>query len=377
MRRLSPCSKADLVRSSGLSAPTVAAAIAQLTESGLVKPTGEGKSSGGRPPDLLRFNASHAFVAGADIGGTCLRMMLANLNGESVATWEAHLAAGSRTPIDLVSRIHEGLQAMSASASALGLVRHITVGAPGITDVRNGIVKAAPNLESWSEVPLQALLETALGIDVTVENDVNMAAVGERAYGIAQDAQDFVFLSLGTGVGAGIFVQGSLHHGATWSAGEIGYLPVAGMPRELMRMDRTGQLERVIGGCGIEAAWQDALQMEGISDCALAQLQASQIFDCAGEPNAVGHRLALQTMRETARILADAIGVLSLLYDPSLVVLGGGIGSHHLLRETTEAFLYQNELAQTLVRSSSLGKQAQLFGAISLSLAAIEAGLLC
>ena len=377
LRKSSPCSKADLVRSSGLSAPTVAAAIAQLAECGLVEPIGEGKSSGGRPPDLLQFNASHAYVAGADIGGTYLRMMLADLNGQTVATWEARLGTGRKTPDDIVSLLREGLKAMAESANAVGRVRHITVGAPGITDVRNGVVKAAPNLQDWNDVPLQSLLETGLSMDATVENDVNLAAVGERARGIAHDARDFVFIAMGTGVGAGIYVEGSLHHGATWSAGEIGYLPVAGMPRETMRLEQTGQLERVIGGAGIESAWSAALLREGITDGPLPKLRASQIFDLAGDPTGDSHTIALEIVDSTARILADAIGILGLLYDPKLVVLGGGVGSHGILRATTEGFLQENELAQPLLRTSSLGKQAQLFGAIALSLAAIEAGLLC
>jgi glucokinase len=377
LRKSSPCSKADLVRSSGLSAPTVAAAVAQLAEYGLVEPIGEGKSSGGRPPDLLRFNASHGYVAGADIGGTYLRMMLADLDGTTVATWEARLKTGQKTPGAVVSQMREGLTAMAESADALGRVRHITVGAPGITDVRAGVVKAAPNLQDWNDVPLQSLLESGLGMQATVENDVNLAALGERARGIAHDARDFVFIAMGTGVGAGIYVEGSLHHGATWSAGEIGYLPVAGMPRETMRLNETGQLERVIGGAGIEDAWRAALLRNGLPDGSLQKLRASQIFDLAGDPAGNGHMLALEIVDSTARILADAISILGLLYDPKLVVLGGGVGSHEILRATTEDFLHENELAQPLLRTSSLGKQAQLFGAISLSLAAIEAGLFC
>jgi glucokinase len=273
--------------------------------------------------------------------------------------------------------IRQGLTAMADNADAVGRIRHITVGAPGITDVLNGVVKAAPNLQDWNDVSLQSLLESALGIHVTVENDVNLAAVGERARGIAHDARDFVFIAMGTGVGAGIYIQGSLHHGATWSAGEIGYLPVAGMPRESMRLDQTGQLERVIGGAGIETAWRSALLNLGLCDEALQKLRASQIFDRAGDTAAPGHALALKIVATTARILADAITILGLLYDPKLVVLGGGVGSHEILRANTEAFLNENQLAQPLLRISRLGKQAQLFGAISLSLAAIEAGLLC
>jgi glucokinase len=373
LREAGPCSKADLVRRSGISAPTVGAAIAQLSEGGLVTSIGDGKSSGGRPPEMLRFNPAHSFVAGADIGGTHLRMMLADLDGKPVANWSSRLVAGNKTPAAVVALMRQGLDAMAGEASAGDRVRHLTVGAPGITDVSLGVIKAAPNLDGWNDVPLQSLVESELGILTTVENDVNLAAVGERARGIARDVRDFVFIAMGTGVGAGIYVEGALHHGAHWSAGEIGYLPVAGMPRETMRLDETGQLERVIGGEGIEAAWRTLLQREGVQDESLLKLRASHIFDRASD----GHGLAHEIVSSTARILADAIGILGLLFDPKMVVLGGGVGSHEILRATTEQYLNENELPQPALRISSLGKEAQLFGAISLSLAAVEADLLC
>lgn len=372
LRENSPCSKADMVRRSGLSAPTVSAAVAELSELGLVESLGEGKSWGGRPPGLLRFNASHSFVAGADIGGTYLRMMLADLEGKAVATWSARMAASQKTPTAVVSLMQQGLQEMTVRADAHNRVRHITIGAPGITDVQRGVVKAAPNLKDWIHVPLKELVEANLHVSATVENDVNLAAVGERSQGIAKYSSDFIFIAIGTGVGAGIYVQGELHRGSTWSAGEIGYLPVIGMARERMLLDKTGQLESVIGGAGVESAWKSLLQREGIEDAALLKLRATHIFDLAGEGNAIAKEIVVST----ARILADAIGILGLLYDPQMVVLGGGVGSHELLRAATEAFLHENQLALPEVRISTLGKEAQLFGAIALSLAAIEAGLL-
>jgi glucokinase len=300
-------------------------------------------------------------------------MMLANLDGESVATWSSRLGARQKTPASIVSLMREGLDAMAERLNARELVRHLTVGAPGITDVRSGTVKAAPNLDGWIDVPLQSLVESGLGLHATVENDVNLAAVGECSRGIAQSVRDFVFIAMGTGVGAGVYVEGALHHGANWSAGEIGYLPVAGMPRETMRLDGTGQLERVIGGDGIEATWRDLLDQSGSYDPSLAKLRASQIFDLARDGNALAKAVVLST----ARILADAIGILGLLYDPKMVVLGGGVGAHEMLREATEVYLRENQISQPALRISSLGREAQLFGAISLSLQAVEAELLC
>src|SRR5882757_1313299 len=263
LKEHNPCSKADLVRLSGLSAPTVSSAVAYLESLGLVENLGDGESSGGRPPEMLRFNASHGYVAGVDIGGTRLRMILADLNGRVVTQWATQFTEKQRPPKAVCALIHEGLKVMCQEGStSIRKVLHITAGAPGITNVSSGVVLSAPNLKEWNDVPLRTMLERELGIPALVENDTNLAAVGEHWRGSASGVEDFVFVALGTGVGAGIFIHGRLHHGANWSAGEIGYAGVAGRPRQTLEFHAPGQMERSIGGLGIEAEWKRLLGRE-------------------------------------------------------------------------------------------------------------------
>jgi glucokinase len=374
LREHSPCSKADLVRLSGLSAPTVSSAIAYLESLDLVENLGDGESSGGRPPEMLRFNATHGYVTGVDIGGTRLRMVLADLNGRIVTQWATQFSERQRTPKAVCGLIREGLEIMCQEAStSLKKVLHVTVGAPGVTNVNSGVVISAPNLLDWNDVPLRAMIERELGSPATIENDTNLAAVGEHWKGSASGIEDFLFIALGTGVGAGIFLRGRLHHGANWSAGEIGYAAVSGRPRQVLEMHSPGQMERAIGGVGIEAEWQSLLSRAGRTSVEeLAKLRATEIFDLAVD----GDRLAAQMVEYTAQVLADCIVDLSLALDPEVVILGGGVGSHPELCRCTERLLSRNEFAKPQVRSSSLGTQAQLYGAISLSLAATEARLL-
>jgi glucokinase len=374
LREHSPCSKADLVRLSGLSAPTVSSAVAHLESLNLVENLGDGESSGGRPPEMLRFNATRGYVAGVDIGGTRLRMVLADLNGRVVTQWATQFTEKQRTPKAVCCLIHDGLKMMCQDAgTSLKKVLELTVGAPGVTNVDAGIVLSAPNLKDWNQVPLRSMLERETGIPTTVENDTNLAAVGEHWKGSATGVDDFLFIALGTGVGAGIFLRGRLHHGANWSAGEIGYAAVNGQPRQPLEVRATGQLERAIGGLAIEAEWRRMLSRERRSDGGeLEQLRASEIFDLAVD----GDRLAAQVVQYTAQILADCIVEMSLTLDPSVVILGGGVGSHPELCKATEKLLARNEFAKPQVRSSSLGTQAQLYGAICLSLTASEARLL-
>ena len=369
-----PCSKADLARYSGLSAPTVSSGIAHLENLGLVEQMGDGESSGGRPPGLLRFNVRHGYVAAADIGGTRVRMMLADLGGNVIAQSSVLLGAKQKTPGEICSSIVEGLKTMCRqSGTPLRKVLHLTAGAPGITNVDTGVVLSAPNLEEWNDVPLQALLERESGIPCLVENDTNLAAVGEYWRGAARGVDNFIFIALGTGVGAGIFIHGKLHRGSQWSAGEIGYFGVSGKKRTSMKVRELGQLEQVIGGRGIEEEWRRVVQRnETAPNSEILKLNASQIFDLAAD----GDRAASDVVRHTSGILADAIADISLLLNPEVVVLGGGVGSHPELCRATEKLVQRHVFTQPVLRSSSLGTQAQLHGAVSVSLAAVEEQIL-
>ncbi len=374
LRKHNPCSKADLVRLSGLSAPTVSSAVSYLETQGLIENLGEGESSGGRPPGLLRFRASHGCVVGVDIGGTRLRMMLADLNGTVITQWSTQFSEKQKTPKAVCARMHEGLKAMcQESGMPLRKVLHLTAGAPGITNVHTGVVISAPNLKAWDDVPLRAMIEKQTGIPALIENDTNLAAVGEHWHGASAGMDDFIFVALGTGVGAGIFLQGRLHHGSAWSAGEIGYMGVNGLPREALRVRSIGQMERTIGGAGIEREWLRVLKRSGKGGkTVLAKLRAPQIFDLAQD----GDPLAEEVLRYAARVLADCLASLALLLDPETIILGGGVGSHPELCRCTQKLLEQNEFARPTLVASSLGTQAQLHGAISMSLSAIESTLL-
>jgi glucokinase len=374
LRAHNPCSKADLVRLSGLSAPTVSTGIAHLEGLGLIDSIGEGESSGGRPPNLLRFNARHGYVAAADIGGTRLRMMLTDLNGTAITQWSTVLQKQQKSPESICELISIGLRAMCRErALPKQKVLHLCAGAPGVTNVKTGVVVSAPNLKDWNEIPLRDMLQQKVGIPVLVENDTNLAALGEHRSGAAKDAENFVFIAMGTGVGAGILLHGQLFHGAQWTAGEIGYFRAEDKTREPLQVRHTGQLERIIGGAGIEALWAARLSKSRKPALpALTRLHAFQIFDLARD----GDPIAKDVLSCTAGLLAEAITDISLLLNPEVVVLGGGVGSHPELCKATQRCLINNEFANPQLRPSSLGTQAQLFGAIALSLAAVDTLLL-
>jgi glucokinase len=326
------------------------------------------QSADGRLGEQLVFRGEPGYVAGVDIGGTHLRMLLADLNGDPVARWKISLPSNGKDPKSVCALIREGLQALCRDAGAkISSVLHLTAGAPGITDAYQGVVRSAPNLTGWLDVNLGELLHQALRIDVKIENDTNLAALGEHWRGAARHTDNFVFIAMGTGIGAGIFLRGQLYHGAAWTAGEIGYLRVSGLPNEPLQLAETGQLERAIGGEGIEADWRARLRSAGHSEGELRTLRASQIFDGATEGDIEAHAV----LDRVATILADALTTLTLLINPDLVVIGGGVGSHPALCESVDRLLRQTDFPHPKIYRSALDTEAQLYGAISLSLSEV------
>jgi glucokinase len=369
LRLHNPCSCADLVRHSGLSAPTVSSTIEHLRQKGLVERIGPGASSGGRPPGMLRFNDTFGYVVGVDIGGTAVRVVLANLNGKIIGKWVGSLHESS-TPKHVAALIMSGIRRLQRRhrIPAKKLLA-VAAGAPGITDARAGIVFSAPNLSGWKNVPLRQILEDSARVPVSIENDVNLGALGESWSGTARGVKNFVFMAIGTGIGAGIFINGRLYHGSVWAAGEIGYLTVPGTEQTRLAIHRPGPLESVIGGKGIERMWRD--MPNGNKNGAhhqAKQLQATEIFDLAH----AGDERAREVLEQTARILASAIADVSAILDTSLVVLGGRVGIHPALLEATQRILVQNEVARPKLALSTLGQEAQLFGAIWLALKTAE-----
>ena len=365
LRQHMPCSRADLVRISGLTAPTVSSAIESFQRRGLVRFTGAGTSRGGRPARILEFNSGYGCVFGADIGGSSVRLALADLSGKIIGRVHKTVPE-SGTPSEVTTLIAAATdRLLGEHGIAPEKVLELAAGAPGITDVRKGWILSAPNLHSWHDVPLAELLQDKTGISTTVENDVNLGALGEGCCGVARQAENFAFIAIGSGVGAGIVVNGALLHGARWSAGEIGYMQVPGLPPQALRVNSLGVLEGTIGGEGIKHAW---LASANGRTNQMREVQPTEIFDLAASGDVCAQRI----LHSTAEHLAAAIVNMSLVLDTPLVVLGGGIGSHPVLVEATRIAIARNEFARPEVVASSLGQDAQLHGAVWLAIQTAE-----
>jgi glucokinase len=303
------------------------------------------------------------YVVGVDIGGTNLRLALADMCGNVVAKW-AVSTAGVRDPAVVVGLIHQGVEhLLQQNLISRELLRAVAAGAPGVTNVDDGVVIATSYLMGWRDIPLRALLEAKLGVPAAVENDVNTAAIAESQIGAGKGVRDFVFVAVGTGIGAGIVLNGRLFHGMNWSAGEIGYMLVPGTSVKPVETGQPGALESIVGGEGIKAQWQ-SLWAEDRTQLA-KDLVATQIFDHA----LAGDALAMTVLEKSAQTLAYAIYDLAVVLNCPLFVLGGSVGMHPALWKSTQDLLVRRDarVQPKLVRST-LGPDAQVSGAIHLAL---------
>ena len=264
----------------------------------------------------------------------------------------------------VVRLIQEGVEdLLQQKHLSRSLLRAVAAGAPGVTDVDEGVVLATSYLMGWRDVPLRALLEARLGVPAAVENDVNTAAIAESKIGAAQGIRDFVFLAVGTGIGAGIVLNGRLFHGMNWSAGEIGYMLVPGTSVKPVESGEPGALESIVGGEGIKAQWQ-SLWREDRTQLP-RDLVATQIFDHA----LAGEALAQTVLQRSAQTLAYAIYNLAVVLNCPLFVLGGSVGMHPALWKLTQEILAQRDKrVQPKLLRSTLGPDAQVNGAIHLAI---------
>jgi len=372
LRECGSCSKADLVRASGLSAPTVTNVVKDLLSADLVEPLGEGSSNGGRPPDMIRFKAERGCLLAVEITSKVISFLLTDLNGSELNREEIPNAKRKTTPEAVCGLIADELKKLLRKHSrSRDKLLALVVGVPAITNVDEGSVLSISTLEGWRSVPLKAMLSKIAGCLVIVENDINLAAQGEFFCGAAQHVRDFALIHIGANVGAGIFLGGRIHHGADWSAGEIAYLRLPSISRRQPKIHEFGELETVLSGSGILKSWSKACARSS-RGAGKKDLGVMEVLNLAQR----GDPCAVKIVRQRSAIVADIIVNLSLILNPGLVLLGGEIGSHPVMINFVQRLLKGGEFAVTRIASSPPRQRAVLWGCIALALEAVPSILL-
>ncbi len=361
MRQRSPISPSELSRKLHISMPTVMRILDELMEENLIYRLDSLESSGGRPRSLLAINASAHAVIGLDLGGTKMYGTVADLNGNILAEGcRPSSSANAEENIEIVCQLIQELieTPRSSGQNILG----IGVGAPGVTLYEQGIITWAPSL-GWRDLPLRQLLQQRFQLPVQVENDVNLAALGEFGFGAAKGASSLVCLTVGTGIGSGIVLDRKIYRGFHQSAGEVGYLPPS--PAALgKRYEKFGALESLASGTGVLARARQVIAERGLS-VDLESLSAETVFNAARE----GEGWAQEIINETVDYLALVIAAISVVLDPQVIVLGGGVSrSADILVEPILSRLEGVLPAPVQLVVSNLGYRAAVMGAIMLIL---------
>jgi predicted NBD/HSP70 family sugar kinase len=351
MDRLGSFTRAELIEATRLSAPTVGSMISHLMRVGLVRDLGVGPSRGGRRPSFMEFNARYGFVAAIDLGPNRTRLAVADLRGERVAHRVLPTAPGLG-PAALLAQLAASTKALlrEAQVPAERLLA-VCAGAPGIVDRDGGIVLTLHNLKGWSQVPMREILKKALGVPVVVENDVNLAILGERWRGAARGHDTCAFLTVGTGIGAGIVVNGELHRGHRFLAGEIGQM---WMGPQYVDQDfgRRGCFEALAGLQALTSQWPRGPSGD-------PERWVAELVDAARNGDAKARKI----IQDEARLIAIGVTNLTLALDPSLIVLGGAlIAQGDLLVQ--EVRRIAERLVPTEIVVSALDKEAPLWGCL-------------
>jgi predicted NBD/HSP70 family sugar kinase len=357
LRGAGPSSRPDLARIAGLSKPTVSQALANLESAGLVRPVGTASPSLGRTAMLYEVDPTAGYVVGIDIGRSWIRVAAADLSGEIVARRDERNRARSASA--LVKAVAEVAHDVVAAAGLTWKrVAHTVVGGPGVFDPDSDRFRHAPNVPGWSRPGVMSSLREVLPPTVALDNDANLAAVGERSYGSGRDARTFVYVSVGTGIGMGVIIDGELYRGAHGAAGEVGYLPLG---------DDDGAAGRDAKRRGIleEAASADAVVRTAKRLGMTGATSAKRVFAAAR----AGDELALAAVDAEAQRLALVVGTVAAIIDPEFVLLGGGVGRNiDLLRPPLERRLAELTPLAPPVAEGELGQDAIVLGAVASAL---------
>ena len=352
IRAGAPISRAEISRRAGISKPTVSLALQNLLDAGLVRET---EPDPGRPTygaTFFEVVPEAGLVLGLDLGARFLRGAICDLRGEVRARQDVELeGADAEAAIEAIA----GLRLSLAEASGLPADRidGVVVGVPGVVDAGTGRLTLATNVPGLENRDWGADLRERLGLPVSLENDINLAAVGERWRGVARGVEDFVFLSVGTGLGSGLVLRGELHRGRNGAAGEV----------DLVAVGRNDEIDPC--AAAVSALAERLASGHNGSTAVRPPYDVRGVFAAARAGDAVGQAV----VEEEARRIALHVAPISAVTDIALVVLGGGIGVNaDLLLDPIRDLLTRWLPYPPRVEVSSLGDAAVLTGALAVGL---------
>ena len=325
-----------------------------MERAGLVRIAGQRTGVPGRSARLYEIRPDAGLVLGLDIGHEYVRGAIADLSGEIRArqSLRAHATSVRGRVAELVGLADMLCEAAGASRPA---ITQTVIGSPGVYDPRRNAMKFTGGLRGWDRPAALAGLREAFGPSLVMENDVDAAALAERALGHGRDVDHFAFVHVGTGIGMGLVLGGQLLRGAHGVAGEIAFMPLSGgAGQRTSRRNAGGARSRHAASASgvVRAARRGGMR---------GPVSARRVFEAA----AAGDERAKAVVAQEARLIAQTICAVITVVDPDLIVLGGGIGRAPGFAAAVTAELEPIAPVMPAIRVSALGTDAVVDGCLA------------
>lgn len=370
--------RVDIVKETKLSAPTVTRIVDGLIEDNLVTMTGEGDSTGGRPPKLLKFTGSYNYVVGVDLGSTSIRVGVSDLEGRIITEIEAptDLEGGFEKIVKQVGKLIR--KVIERSKLNDQKILGVGVAVAGLINKNHGLIVYSPNF-NWRDVDLGKELGKHIALPVFHDNVSRVTALGELIHGVGKKYKNFISVNVGYGIGAGIIIDGQRYFGSQGFTGELGHIVLDRESAYVGKDGIRGGLEALSSGYGIADIAKTRIAKEEknslILELAGGQLEditAKQVIDAAK----AGDRLANEIFDNAMYYLAMGLDILIKLFNPEAIVVSGGLTRSgeiffDKLNEHLDASHMLPAAKEVPILPSSFQDDATLTGAFSLVISKI------
>ena len=354
LRDGSPRTRAELAATTGLARSTVALRVEELMSLGLVSPVGDAQSTGGRPSSQFALNPSAKFVLAADIGATHATIAITNLSGVIVAERMGAIDIADGPAVVLDWMMETGLALLAEGELSIDDIIAVGIGLPGPVEHSTGRPINPPIMPGWDQFDVPGFVRERLEVPVLVDNDVNIMALGEQAFGRPQ-TDNLLFVKVATGIGAGVISAGRLMRGAQGIAGDIGHVQIARGAGVPCHCGNLGCLEALASGPAIAQA---------LTAAGLGAAGASDVVEFVKH----GNIQAIQAVRQAGRDLGEVLTACVSLMNPSVIAVGGSMAAvgDHLIAGVRE-IIYTRSMplatSKLTIVQSTAGVNAAVLGA--------------
>lgn len=360
IRKRGSISRADISRELNISKPTVSKIVNELISQGLIKEAGLADSSGGKPAILLEYNFQAGFLVGIYVGPSCIIYALADLGANILKRLKTDLIHGEHAVQVMAHNIEMLCNGVCNREQKL---LSVGVAVAGLTDPEAGIVRVARHLPGWEGLPLRDALMERLGVPVVIDNDVNMGIIGEHSHGAVRGISDAVMVTVGDAIALGVMINGKVHRGVHFAAGEIGNMVIDRGQFSHDVEPRSGYLDRIVSWRRLQADW---MQVEGKSK---PSATSEEFFARLSKDPELAEKVLKQNWIDIGLAIGNVVSVL----DPQVVILGGEIARvPSVFVEGIESVVKKVALYPPKIVVSELGRDAELLGSINAALECIQ-----